>query len=125
MSSISILESPTSRRMLDQMHAEQDRRAAAVQALTESFLHAAKDCQDDKLCLFAPRVKTWERGMPSNRIQTMAEVLMDSLDTKPLMARAMKVLMEAAAGKANQTDAQELIEELAAHWADNNAESIL
>jgi hypothetical protein len=44
----------------------------------------------------------------------MAEVLMDSIDTRPFIDRAMKVLMEAAAGKANQTDAQELIEELAA-----------
>jgi hypothetical protein len=44
--SISTLESATSRRMLDEMHDEQDRRTAAVDTLREAFLLQAKSCRD-------------------------------------------------------------------------------
>lgn len=124
--SISTLESPTSRRMLDEMHAEQDRQRAAVECLREAFLLQAKARDTSGLAWFAPRVTAWVDGKPDGkRIQHFWEVLHDALESKDFAERAMTVLMEAAAGKANQTDAQELIEELAAHWADQNCDSVL
>jgi hypothetical protein len=123
--SISTLESATSRRMLDEMQAEQDRRTAAVECLREAFLLATV-CRDSRaLAWFAPRATAWSLGKPEGtRIQHFWEVMHDALDAKDFAERAMQVLMEAAAGRTNQTDAQELLEEMAACWADSHADEV-
>lgn len=122
--SISVLESATSRRMLDEMHDEQDRRIAAVDTLREAFLLQAKSRDTSGLAWFAPRVTAWVAGKPDGkRMQHFWEVMHDALESKDFAERAMRVLMEAAAGRTNQTDAQELLEEMAADWADMNSDS--
>lgn len=122
--SIDVLESKTSRRMLDAMHAAQDRRAAAVQCLTEAFLTQAKARDTRAIAWFAPRVNAWVAGrLEGKRMQHFWEVMHGALESKDFAERAMLVLMDAAAGRANQTDAQELLEAMAEQWSDENADS--
>lgn len=91
---ISSLDSAATRRALDRQYSESDARLAARQFLFESFTTQAASCTLDKSVLF------------------------DALDYRDYIARAMQILMNAAAGKGVQGDAQALIEEVAAHWAD-------
>ena len=94
---ISTLDSAASRRALDRQYSESDARLAARQFLFESFTTQAASCTLD------------------------TKVLFDALDYRDYIARAMQILMNAAAGKGVQGDAQALIEEVAAHWADMEA----
>jgi hypothetical protein len=91
-------------------------RAARVYQLRDQFLGAAAECRVDMVVTFAPRV----RDVRSNvrRHPTMGEVLGDALDYRDFTERAMQVLLDAAAGRGTQRAAQQLLEDVAAHWAD-------
>jgi len=114
--SISTLESPASVRALDRMHAESDAHEATESYLRAAFLKAAAECQPQKLALFAQRVKDRENG--GTRYQTMGEVVRDALDYRDFDMRAVQVLLLAAAGRGTQREAQALLEDMAAMWAD-------
>jgi hypothetical protein len=123
--SIDVLESATSRRALDAIHAAEDRRKAAVQCLAEAFLMQAKARDTRAIAWFAPRVNAWVAGrLEGKRMQHFWEVMHGALDAKDFAERAMRVLMEAAAGRANQTEAKELLEAMAEQWSDENADEV-
>jgi hypothetical protein len=51
-------------------------------------------------------------------------VIAESLDYRDLMDRAMAILVNAAAGRATQRDAQQLLNDAGAHWADAEADFV-
>lgn len=116
--SISTLESPTSRRALDAMFddAQEADRRARVELLAAEFLKAAAECQAGKLAMFAPRRRDCFTG--EQRFSTVADLLDDELDYRDFGTRAMQVLLNAAAGRGTQREAQQLLADIAAHWAD-------
>lgn len=121
-----VYECAATRRHLDRIEADEKRRADAVDCLRDSFLEFTRPCNPRAIALFAPCVTAWVAGKPDGkRNPHFWEVLHDSLEAKDFAERAMKVLMEAAAGRVNQADAQELLQEMAAHWADSHADEVL
>lgn len=114
---ISSLDSAATRRAMDAMHRESDEHGAAVAQLRGEFLRAAADCQADKFALFAPRVRDWKNG--GTRLQTVGEIVHEELQYRDFADRAMGVLLKAAAGQGTQREAQQLLQEMAAHWAEN------
>lgn len=117
--SISTLESFSSVRALDALHREEEEFAEKVSYLRGAFLKEAAYCQADKFALFAPRVRDFKAG--GTRLQTVGELLHGELDYRDFAERAMEVLMKAAAGRGTQREAQQLLEEMAARWADSEA----
>lgn len=113
---ISTLDSAATRRALDALNSEADERGAAVEQLRGEFLRAAADCQADKFALFAPRVRDWKNG--GTRLQTVGEIVHEEMQYRDFADRAMEVLLKAAAGQGTQREAQQLLQEMAAHWAD-------
>lgn len=121
--SISTLESPASRRALDATFddAQEADRLARVAILTEQFLKAAAEAQADKFVMFAPRRRDCFTG--ERRFSTVADLLDDARDYRGFGQRAAQVLLNAAAGRGTQREAQQLLAEIAAHWADMEVES--
>lgn len=118
--SISSIESPATLRALSRRDAESDEREAEVAYLRDEFIKACAECQADKFATFAPRVRNHVTGF--TRLQTVGEVLHDELDYRDFTERAMQILLNAAAGRGAQRDAQQLIEDMATHFADMTAE---
>lgn len=118
--SISTLESPASRRALDQLHAEEAYRERAEQALAETFKQALQGDLSAP-CVFKPSYLHSHNGAPV----TVGDVLFDALDSKDFGARAMVVLANAAAGRGTQRDAQQLLDEVTTRWAESNVDMVL
>lgn len=114
---ISTTECAATRRALDAMHRESDEHRAAVEQLRGEFLRAAAECQADKFALFAPRVRDWKNG--GTRPQTVGEIVHEEMQYRDFADRAMEVLLKAAAGQGTHREAQQLLDEMAAHWAEN------
>lgn len=113
-------DSPAQVRKLDEhlraVDEEQAQADAQRQLLQEEFLRAASECQADKFALFANRVRDYKtREM---RLQTVGEVVCSEMDYRDFGQRVAQVLLNAAAGRGSQREAQKLIEDMAAHWAD-------
>jgi hypothetical protein len=106
--------------ILSDIDREEAEHAAQAQQLRAAFLLAASECQSDKFALFAPRVKDWQHG--GMRLQTVGEMMQGMLDYEEFGERAMQVLLNAAAGRGTQREAQLLLQEIAAGWADRSAE---
>lgn len=66
--------------------------------------------------LFAWNLK-WLNGSDA------AAVLADALDNKDFTRRAMVILVNAAAGRGTQRDAQQLLAEVGTHWANSWSEA--
>lgn len=119
---ISSLDSAATRRAMDAMHRESDEHNAAVRYLREQFLAAAQRCDARAIATFAGTTtdftKRLDGGGYGRRPQTVGEVVHDAVDNRQFRDRAMQILMNAAAGRGTQRDAQQLLEEMAGHWAD-------
>lgn len=59
---------------------------------------------------------------PATLTQTGLQVLEDAMQYRDFWPRALVILANAAAGRGTQRDAQQLIEEVGAHWAWMTAE---
>jgi chorismate mutase len=95
-------------------------RLANVEELSQAFLKAAAECNAQAPAAFARTRRDWRTD--KHRIQTVAEVLQDALECKDFMPRALQILMNAAQGKGTQRDAQILLNEAIARWADLEVE---
>lgn len=122
---VSTLDSAATRRALDAMHSEADEHDAAVRYLREQFLAAAQRCDAQVIATFAGTTtdfsKRLDGGGYGRRAQTVGEVVHDAVDNRKFRDRAMQILMNAAAGRGTQRDAQQLLDELAAHWAEEQS----
>lgn len=120
--SISTLESPASVRALDAKHAAEDEYAAAVEQHRRDFLSAAQQCNAGAIATFAGTTTDFSQrlggGGYGRRPQTVGEVVHGVVDNKQYRERAMQILLNAAAGRGTQRDAQQLLEEMAAAWAE-------
>ena len=94
---------------------EEGERAARIAYLKESFLKALQG-DVTTLAHFAPRTG-WRDSST-----TVADVMLDAMDSKNFCPRLMQVVANAAAGKGCQRDAAQLLEEVAEHWADREAD---
>ena len=111
---INTLESPQSRRRLDESLRWSDRQAAAEQLMAEEFIQQAQK----PLHLPAMFAPTWLGHRP-----TMAEVLTDAIDYADFNARALQILCDVAFGRGDrQADAKELLAQMADKFASMHAE---
>jgi ribulose-5-phosphate 4-epimerase/fuculose-1-phosphate aldolase len=93
------------------MDDEERERAAHVEQLKAEYAKAVAG--DVSLpAYFAPR--SWA----SHGVPAVHQVIADSLDRADFMQRAMAILAAAAAGRGTQRDAQVLLAEAGASWAD-------
>ena len=103
-------ESAATRRALDAINADAQAHQQKAQYLRESFAQAM---QGD---LSAPAPFAWNLKWLDGA--DAADVLADALDSKDFLKRAMAILVNAANGRGTQRDAQQLLAEVGAHWAD-------
>jgi hypothetical protein len=121
---ISTLDSAESRRSLDRMNAEDDERRQAVELLLAAYRAAVLHGDMESLALFSPR-KTFRSSYRDGPVTpNVGEIIHDSLDAKDFLPRAMSILVNAAAGKATQRDAQMLLDEAGKHWADSESDFV-
>jgi hypothetical protein len=120
--SISTLESPASVRALDAKHAAEDEYAATFEQHRRDFLAAAARCDAKAIATFAGTTTDFSQrfagGGYGRRPQTVGEVVHDALDNRRFRERGMQILLNAAAGRGTQRDAQQLLEEMATAWAE-------
>jgi hypothetical protein len=107
-------------RRIREADAEEAQRQAKAAILREQFLIAVSGCQGEAPAAFAKVRRDWRTDKV--RVQTVAEVLFSALDRGDFDVRAVQILMNAAQGRATQRDAQILLNEVAAEWAQGEAE---
>ena len=121
----STLESFTSIHMLDTQGREDAQRQAQVSMLRDEFIKAVLRCDAFAIATFAGTTTDFTQRLPGGgygkRPQTVGEVVHDAVDNKQFRHRAMQILLNAAAGRGAQRDAQQLLEEMATVWAEEAA----
>lgn len=126
--SIHTTESFASVRALDSMNAESALRERTFAMLVSEFRSAAARADADAIASFAGTCTDYKNPQPGGgygkRLQTVGEVVSDAMEYG-FTHRAMQVLLNAAAGRASQRDAQVLLDELAATWAEQNTDAFL
>jgi hypothetical protein len=107
--------------VLSDLEREEADRVLHAQLLQSLFAKAVEAGDVNALALFAPR-KTYRHG---DRVQsTVAEVMQTALEHGAFMQRAMQILVNAAAGRGCQRDAQQLLAEAGERWADTEADFV-
>lgn len=114
----------------------EEAQARAEREADRAFTSACEAGDANALAVFAPMVNDWDAaerhpraaGAPMpKRVQTLAEVMQESLDyiNGPSMTDAMQLLLNAAYSadrEAVQCQAKRLIERMAEKWASQNVE---
>lgn len=97
---------------LDKLRAEQRERDCKEGMLRQLFAGALRDVTQ-------PAVFAWR---PQGRVRPVHEVMMDVLQMGGWEPRAMQILANAAAGRASQRDAQQLLDDMMAAFARDEVE---
>lgn len=113
----------------------EEAQARAEREADRAFTSACEAGDANALAVFAPMVNDWDAaerhpraaGAPMpKRVQTLAEVMQESLDyiNGPSMTEAMQLMLNVAYGdpEAAQAQARRLIERMAEKWASQNVE---
>lgn len=104
--------------VLDRFEQQDRERAAAQVLLAKLFAQAVQRGDVNAPALFARR----RTSNPTTR--TVADVIEDAITYRDFASRAMQILVNAANGRGTQRDAQQLLEEAGAHWADSEADFV-
>ncbi len=99
---------------LSSMERELREQQATEALLSKLFAGAVHDVQQ-------PATFAWR---PNGRVRPVHEVMLDTIEGSPLQVRAMQILANAAAGRASQRDAQQLLDEMAAKFARSEADLV-
>lgn len=107
-----------------------ERQAKAEREADQAFMDACAAGDANAIATFAPMVRDWTLKVASidkapKRMQTLTEVMLESLDYKsgPAMEELMQLLLNVAYGtdpEAAQDQAKRLIERMATTWAAHN-----
>lgn len=62
--------------------------------------------------------------MKPSRLPHVADELLNAMDHADFLQRAAQIVLSAAAGRGTQRDAQQLLGEVAAYWAEGEAEKV-
>jgi hypothetical protein len=106
--------------VLARLNAEDAIRANIEEHLRAEFMRALQGSLHSP-ATFAPRK---HMGVVTNYVPDVSHVLWDAIDTRDFGPRAMQILVNAAAGRGTQRDAQQLIEEAVKRWASNEADFV-
>lgn len=127
--SISTLESAGSRRALSAMDVESAARERAMASLVNECKGAFARGDASAVATFAGTCTDWSNRLPGGgygkRMQKVADVMSETVEGHKFEQRAMQILLSAAAGRGCQREAQQLLDELAAKWADDNVDNYL
>lgn len=97
---------------LARMEQQAREQQATEDLLRKLFAGAVHDVEQ-------PATFAWR---PNGRVRPVHEVMVDTIEGSPLQVRAMQILANAAAGRASQRDAQQLLEDMAAKFARSEAD---
>jgi hypothetical protein len=102
--------------VLDQIEAERRERDAAESLLRQLFAGAVHGDLNAP-ALFASR--------PCGRVRPVWEVMLDAIEREKLQARVLTVFVKCAAGRGSQREAQELLAQIGAAFADGEVDLVL
>jgi hypothetical protein len=111
---VSAVLDPGTVRHLARLEQEAREQQAAEALLRKLFAAAVHDVQQ-------PALFAWR---PAGRVRPVHEVMVDTIQGSPLEVRAMQILANAAAGRASQRDAQQLLDDMAAKFARSEADLV-